>query len=481
MAIGLKVQVNGPNWIDATNDVLSLKITWPTISFGGVPSCDIVLSNRQNYYSNSLAIFSKIQVTLPNYVSVGLPFAFVLEDPEFIFNPKTTVNGGRTVQLHGTACPELLVLSEGNLDVVGTDTAVYAWNGRSIDVQSNSFVGNPYIPYASTFVGSIGTPLLDIGTMLTQLLGNNAAFTGNPTIDLPNGYQPGQLAGYRGRLGYDATGAGIHASDGIFYNGGNAIGYYIKGQWRVGTGATGAQKAGLDLINEALSKNVIDSNGNNIVLDAWISALSVQPQQLYVFPRGTQNSNFTFTRGLSSILETDLPYSTSDIMNFIIYWANDELVYPNGGDNWSNYSTTPSLNSQWQTGVLFQGVNIGSILTQETSTFTPYSSGFSNQYSGIGFGQYLFNLIGNGYATLTSSFSSGGITTGIRNIQSLNFFMYTDISSANVQFILYDQNGNSVISPVQQPTTAQIHSWNQYSIPIPPTPPSGGTAGRGVW
>lgn len=433
--------VNGQNY---TADIMSMQASFPVT--GALPTCKLTLSNRSNKYNTIIQPFSLLNLIFPNGVGGSQGYTFVVEDPEFSFNARNTINGGMTAILNGTAAPELLLLTEGNMDVVGTDIAVYQYDARG-DVQANYQTPIQYVPYASTYVNNLNSNLLDVGNLLTSLLHST---------------QPDQIANYRGRLGYDATGAGIPTANGIDYTQG-ALNYFIKGQWQVGLGATGAQQYGLDIIKNVLTKNVVDASGNYVVLDFYVNPTFYPNPKLSVQTRGSVDSGQTFNLATDALLSVDLPYSTSDIMNFIIYWANDESQYPNASSAFSNYPTTTLLNQAW----VQQG---SSSLTQAVSTDTPFNSGTSNQYTGTNSatGQYNFSLGSNGYDTALSA--------PTRFINALNFYAKVDVTGDLITFFVYDNQGNSAQSPGISPTV--LNSWQPYSITIPQ---SGVGSGANAW
>lgn len=450
--IGFKVTASG---IDVTQDVISCQSSHPSLLTGSVPTCDIILSNRGGMYASLLPIFSTIQIYYPDNLTPNSMY-FELENPEYKNNPRATLNGGRQVLLHGTAAVELLTESEGNMDVVGTDLPVPYWNARATsptgtpDVQFGFVNGQFYTPYVSTYQSVLGTPLMDIGTVISQL------------VHVP---QPNQNASYRGRLGYDCTGLGIPSALGIDYLQG-ALGYYIKGQWKVGQGSTGAQQYGIDIIKNIIAKNVIDGNGNMIVLDGFVDPSQQARPFLNIHPRGSLLSGQTITQGVDPILDIDLPYSTDDIMNFILYWANDEQVYPTSGDAWSNYVTTGQLTKQWN---VFSTSGTG---TYGVSTFTPQSAGTSIQFANTGTGtnEYIigtdFNFYLNGYSN---------INTALRNLQSFNLWCYLAITSPfdNIGIQIKDSNGNFAafnLNTSSQPPLPTPNSvgggWTPITIPV---------------
>src|SRR5712692_1226606 len=145
--IGLAVTIGGT---DYTSDVETIEIKWPASN--ELPSCEVVLSNVSGNKVN-IPVFSAINITLPRTYGV---FRFFAEKVKFGFSRER----GHYYSVAGLAAPELLFLTEGNLDVVGTDLPVGQWNAR----------GTTYTPYTSGFVPSLGSNLLDIGDLFTALL-----------------------------------------------------------------------------------------------------------------------------------------------------------------------------------------------------------------------------------------------------------------------------------------------------------------------
>ena len=326
LGFSVKLTPPGGSQTDYTNDVSTVHFTWPATT--DLPTCTVQFSNQTGRYTQ-VPLFGQMAVTFPNGLGT---FTFSYEKEDFSY---TSMNGGGQNMGHlltvtATAAPELTYMTEGNLDVVGTDLPVGKWNARS----------TTYVPYVSTFVPSpLSYNLLDIGNLLTALLSTR---------------QPNQLANYRGRLGYDATGAGMRSAAigglpaQINYTG-RALGLYIKGQWQVGLGSTGAQKPGIDLIRDVCQNNVIDGNGAPQVVDFFVDPTQTPPL-LTAFERTSANSLQTFVVGKDPVMSVDLPVDTTSVKNFIIYWANAETVYPNSGDGWSNYDTTAHLQAAWTLG-----------------------------------------------------------------------------------------------------------------------------------
>jgi len=444
--IGFAVTVTGfgGSAVDYTSRVMNCNIKWPATT--AVPTCTVEFANEDGAFA-SVGLFGTIQITLPGFTT---PFFFYYEKPQFVYRsgtaqPGGVANMGHSVRVDGSAAPELLYMSEGNLDVVGTDLAVGQWNARP----------TVYVPYPSTFVSAVGTNLLDIGNAFTALL---------------HTAQPGQKTGYRGRLGYDCTGAGLVTSTDIDYLGGT-LGFYVKGMWQVGLGATGSQKTGLDIIRDLCTKNVIDGTGNPNVLD-WFVDNRFVPPLLAPFSRGAKVSGVTFTLGTDAIRDLALPIDSQDVRNFVVYWSNSETVYPNGGDAWSNYDTNAHMQAQW---VLTNNVNTGT--EGRDGVTTRYGYGSSNFYLNGAINsnwqlQSKFSLATNNYAVLNK--------TANRGISAVAFSLQRAYAGPGdvVRIALYDDTGANIIqSSSVGLTAASVGGWQDFSLAYP----ASGTGNVGVW
>ena len=424
--IGYAVTLTPPGGTptDYTVYTLSAHIDWPAST--DVPTATVIFSNTGGIFP-SVPLFGTLAITLPNNLGT---FYFAYEQEDFQFSPMGGPGMvGRQMQLTATSSPELLFMTEGNLDVVGTDLPVGQWNSR----------GTTYAPYPSTFVTGLQTSLMDIGNVLTGLV---------------HAVQPKQLAGYRGRLGYDVSGAGIQSSgyayttttgtsgsgqkvltvsattgfsvgstvlinpaglDGevgviasinpgvsltmvanllsthavgepvgtspaqVDFTQGSSTnwspyGLYIKGQWKVGLGQTGAQKTGLDVIRDVCQTNVIDGTGTPQVVDFYIDPTQT-PAQVVAFERATILSGVTLTVGTDPIQSLDLPVDTSNVKNCVVYWVGAETTYPNG-DAWSDYDTTAHLQSQWSFATV---TGSGSVAVSTAVSTTVSSTSLSGQ------------------------------------------------------------------------------------------------------
>ena len=415
-----------------------VNIRWPATT--AVPTCEVEFVNADGLFA-TFGLFGTISIALPN----GLPtFKFYYEKPEFGFRGSTgqavgVAGVGHMVKVGGTAAPELIYETEGNLDVVGTDLPVGNWNARN----------TLYVPYSSTFVPGVGTNLLDIGDLFTALLRLS---------------QPGQRIGYRGRLGYDCTGAGLVATSDLDYSSGS-LGFYIKGMWQVGLGATGSQKTGLDIIRDVCTKNVIDNLGNPNMLDFYVDNTTTPPL-LKVFKRGSLSSGTTFVVGTDAVQDINLPIDSQDIRNFVLYWSNPENVYPNGGDSWSNYDTTPHLTSQW-----IPTVNSGAgSLT--VSSVTPYAFGTSNFFNSSGGGAVdisaVFDLGVNNYAVLPPA--RGKTQLSFKIGRTMNF---VGVGTA-IKLTVDDLAGHTAekdFSASALPSTVAVSgdptTWGTFTVTIP--------------
>lgn len=493
---------------DYSSLVQALNVKWPATT--ELPTCSVVCNNQGGDFA-AVPLFSTLGVSIPGMGAAN----FRLEKMSFGFTAPSGggTNTGRTVVLTGTVAPELIFLTEGNLDVVGTDLPVGEFNTRGAD----------YVPYQSTNIMSAS--LLDIGDLLTALLHTP---------------QPNQAIGYRGRLGYDCTGAGINATWGVDYLGG-PIGFYIKGMWQVGLGSTGAQKAGLDLIRDVVTKNVIDGTGAPAVLDFYVDPFASVPT-LNIFERGSKNSNQTFTVGTDPVQELSLPIDTQDVKNFVIYWTNAERQYPNGGDAWSNYETGTDMNAAWdwqtQSGSGTWSVSSDTATTtngdaagqpvlhvastsgyiagtpviidqggadQEVAIITSIQAGVSltmtqnltkNHLSGEPVAEHvtrynggtsirLANASGTTWHVLSSGFNLPSNGYRILNAQAqiitaLNFSILrtNNYGADELNVYLWDSQGNSVYYPLStsgggwpfsQQTLGSTGAWQDVSLPIPQT------------
>ena len=459
--IGYKVTLTAPGGspVDYTAYTLSVHIDWPATT--DLPTATVIFSNTGGIFP-SVPLFGTLAITLPNNLGT---FVFPFEKEDFQFAPNAGSGiSGRQMTLSANAAPELLFLSEGNLDVVGTDLPVGEWNAR---------LSASYTPYPSTFVTALGTPLMDIGNVLTALLHTT---------------QPNQIANYRGRAGYDCTGTGLRSSilNGLpvqvdftagASTGWSPSGLYIKGQWKVGLGQTGAQKAAFDVIKDICQDNVIDGTGTPQVIDFYVDPTQTPPL-LTAFERTTQSSAQTFVVGQDYIIALDLPVDTTNVKNFIIYWGPTETVYPNSGDAWSNYDTTLNLDNQW---AYTAGASGSGTLT--VSSTTPFNSGTSNQYTDSSTTPPVWNFYStfdlptNGYAILDSA------VQGNRQVSTVQFyFMRTNSGiSDGIQLILYDPTGaNSIKYSPAAWTVGSLPSagvWQQLisaALPQTGSPPSGG-------
>lgn len=382
-----------------------------------------------SYISTTLGELAAFGVSTPNPPGL-LNFNFYYENPTFNF--KTSTGGGKnighTMELIGTAAIEMLYLTEGNMSVIGTDLPAFDYTGN-----------NPYTPYPSTYVANLQANLLDIGIALKTLfvLG-----------------QPAQKTGYRGRLGYDATGMGVPAETGINYPN-YALGYYVKGMWSVGQGSRGAQQTGLDIVRNLCTKNVIDGSGVPITLDFYVDPTIAPTPYLTILKRGSIDSGQSFTVGVDPVQDLSLPVDTKDIYNFIVYWANPETQYPAGGDAWSNYPVGSSAFSDaWS--------NAGSGVSLLSSANTPTGTGSSNEYLG---------QLNEASSTLsTFVFAPNGFSNmnPIRDIASFNFQYYMNYiplgSYQTVQVILTDTTGQISIGAVQALDPNNPNAWNKASI-----------------
>lgn len=459
--IGFKVQVTkfGGSQVDYTSYVKGCNIKWPATT--ALPTCTVEFQNSSGLFA-ALGLFGTIAITLPRGIGT---FTFYYEQPEFMDRgaagqPNGVQNAGHSVKVQGTAAPELIYASEGNLDVVGTDLVVGVWNQRSPPIAGSA---TNYVPYPSTFVSGLGTSI-DIGTIFTQLL---------------DAVQPNQLAAYRGRLGYDCTGAGMLSASDVDYTDG-VLGYYVKGQWQVGLGATGSQKSGVDIIRDLCTKNVIDGSGNPNVLD-WYVDCTQSPPLLKALARGSVTSGIGFAMGTDSIELVDLPIDSQDIRNFVLYWSNPENTYPNSGDAWSNYDTSPHLNAEWPR------TQVAGTSVQTVSSTTPYGYGTSNLMSyvaGVSSSEatVLFTLAARGYAILAPA----------RGLSSFNCLIgrvtNTVLAGTPVTITIADGSGHSASFGIianatpgamnQMPAVAAVNAtpstWAVVDIPIPPS-------GHGVW
>ena len=417
--IGFQVLLNGT---DYTNDVINVDIPWPATT--GVPTATIQFSNQKGNQSQ-IPLYGILTVALPNNIGT---FNYYYEKGDLKGSGLPGQNAGHTNTVYGTAATELLYLTEGNLSVIGTDFSSPYWNQPA----------NSTVPYVSTFVAGVGTNLMDIGNLLTAL------------VHTP---QPNQIAGYRGRLGYDATGTGCPTSTGVDYQAGS-LGYYIKGMWTSGSGSTGAQKTGLDLIREACTKNVIDGNGVPNILDFYVDNRQT-PSILNAFPRGSRSSGISFTLGTDAIIEADLPVDTTDIKNFVLYWVNAETLYPGGGDAWSNYQINSQFQTQWTNHATGNAMNL------QVSTNTPYSaaSATSNQYIAASAGSTSdgtsdFVLPINGYSTLGT----------LRGITKISFWMYASSTSNTLAFNVFDSTGTHNAGGVGPVSCTNVNTWQQFTL-----------------
>jgi hypothetical protein len=428
----VKVTAPGGSPIDYSQDVQSCSVIWPATT--ALPTCHLVLNNQSGKYSAAFPLFSQMAVQLP--ANVGT-FNFFVEKMEFGFTaPKGGgPNTGHTLSLTGTAAPDLLYLSEGNLDVVGTDLSVGVWNARTTD----------YVPYPSVYVPSLNSPLQDIGGLFRSLL---------------HIVQPNQRTGYRGRLGYDCTGAGVISTLGVDYTAG-LLGLYVKGMWKAGLGSTGSEKSGFDLIKDACQNNVIDSTGTPQVADFYVDN-TVMPSLLTVFKRGSKNSNVTFTIGTDLVQSVDLPVDTTNVRNFIIYWSNAETAYPNTGDGWSNYDTKASFDAQWDTHtVAGTGAGVTSVAAGKDGIGT--SNVYNNSNTGSQWEFYSeFDFAKHGYAEFTAA---------ARGVSAISFQLMRfngGVPGDGITIQLYDVGGTN---SVQWSTTAlpTPGTWGQIIAEIPAT------------
>ena len=411
--IGFKVTITPPGGspTDYTSDVTNVNIKWPATT--DLPTCAVTFSNQTGRYA-SVPLFGTISITLPGTgISVlgGNPFVFWYETGDITYTVPQGggINTGHLIIVNGTAAPELLYLTEGNLDVVGTDLPVGEWNDRS----------TLYVPYISTYNVTLGTSLIDIGDIFTGLL---------------HTVQPSQTTGFRGRLGYDATGAGINSTSGLDFIAGkstfwSASGLYIKSQWKVGLGSTGAQKTGLDVIKDVAQNNVIDGGGNPQVIDFYV--LPTTTPYLIAFQRATVGSTVGFTVGVDPIISFLPVFDTTSVRNFIIYWSNAESVYPNSGDAWSNYDTSPNMQAQWTlTQVSGSTIDEG---TDNTVSWYGAVGASSNVYTNTSTGSQGtaitgFSLAARGYApSIASARGTMELTCAFARLQSLSADSITPI------------------------------------------------------
>jgi hypothetical protein len=444
--------------VDISTRIQVIDIKWPATT--DQPTCTVTCNNQDGYFTTA-PLTGNIAITLPGGVG---PFNFALEEVELdnTLMQGGGLNTGHVAVLTGTAGPELLFLSEGNLDVVGTDLTAGIWNNRQ----------STYAPYPSVYVAGVNTNLLDVGTIINVLL------------HVP---QPNQTAGYRGRLGYD-IGLGVKTS-GIDYAGG-LLGYYVKGMWQVGLGSTGAQKTGLDILRDVCTKNIIDGNGVPNVLDFFVDN-RVTPPLVKAFARGSTPVSATITVGQKDVQDVKLPVDTTDLKNFIVYWANAEAVYPAGGDAWSNYDSASNgtysgfaglagsnahILSAWSPGNVFgTGTITADVTLANTATATGTSIMFANNGGGsTDFSVYLtFDLGLNNYAPILCSG---------RGLSSFNFYFnraYTMNSDDSVSVVLYDIFGNSASHSVSIPASnPAANAQGSYLVPVSVAIPS---SGSGTW
>lgn len=440
---------------DYTAYAESISIKWPATN--DLPTAEVVLDNTSGVFAG-IPLSGTLKVTLPNGVG---PFYFDAENPAY----QAGRDQGHRVPYKGRANPELVYLTEGNLDVVGTDIYVGEWDKRA----------TLYSPYPSKFVSALSTNLLDVGDMLTALF---------------HTAQPDQTAGYRGRLGYDATGQGLASSAGADYIGGS-LGYFVKGMWSVGRGSTGAQKTGLDVLRDALTKNLIsdgthgDVAGAPVVMDYYVDNRQV-PSLVTVLLRGSAASGITLVMGTDPIQNLDLPVDSEDVRNFILLWENNETVYPGGGDAWSNYLPVGSAPSQW-----VQTNNSGPTAPFKNASTTPFGTGTSLEMDYVGGGSggdntYTFAIAANNYATLSQSQG--------RALSEVQFYFQQNetigAGTNDMKFYLYDETVSPVASVSQNWTSAGVTfesgqgnsaNWFRYHIPIPATGITNWTLETGSW
>ena len=429
---------------DYSSYLQSTSITVPITN--AVPTATFIVDNSSGLWT-SVPLFSSITCSLNGKQR----FNGVIEQMSF----SADTQAGNTVTLNCKAAWELVYLSEGNVQVTGTNLAnnTYGHLGSSLSSEL-------YLPYQPVWVSSLNALLMDIGDIFKGLI---------------NDVQPTQTSGYRGRLGYDVTNMGIATgsfdiatTDGWVPDPPNTNGYelglYVKGMWAVGPGSSGKQKTGLDLLSSVCQSNVIDTNGNPQYVDFYLD-MSGSQNLLTYFERGSRNSNVTLTYGQDGFENLNLPVDTVDIKNFIVLWNNQESQYPNDGDAWSNYPTTAEFNAQWV------NTTTGGSGTATADSSNTYTTGYgtSNNYTAT-----------NGSVwTLGSKLSlSGGVNINpikpqssslnlSRNLNGFQFYFMSEYQSTNN--IVTVQLGTDTSNYVQNTVSSlpAPRTWQKIAIPIP--------------
>jgi hypothetical protein len=435
--------------VDYTGDVQSVTVDWPATTEVG--SCTVVFNNQTGKFTK-IPLFTPMTVRLPN--SVGT-FYFFTDAQDYSYDK----SAGRTFTVTGTASPELVYLSEGNYQIVGSSIPGFGFLTKF-----------QYIPYQTTYISALGSELMDIGNICTTLLHTPQTQANYASLALVDN----QHSSFRGRLGYDVTGLGVNSTTGVDYTGG-ALTRYVKGMWQVGYGGTGGQKTGLEILKDIVTKNVIDGNGNLAVLD-WYVDNRVQPPLLRIFDRGSlPASNIqTLIVGKDLVENLSLPVDSKDARNMMVYWSNAEKQYP-PADLWTNYDTTPNMKLKW-TVTNISGDPVDIQLTSGLTTGSKSIQVFATSGTAGIDAELKFDMVHNGYHLLSQSLS--------HNIASFQFQFYTlDIpSNINLELRLYDDiNSASVKKTITLPTTLTSGNWQLMTQPIPASGNSGWTVITGTW